>query len=134
MRAIKRIVVHMSYTPPSMDVGVPEIRDWHVNGNGWRDIGYHYVIRRNGTIEHGRPVEQAGAHVAGHNADSIGICLVGGKREDRDSADCNYTLDQWEALRELLDKLAETYQDTELCGHRDLANRECPGFDAKVLK
>ena len=79
MREIDAIVIHCSYTPPSMDIGVREIYDWHVNDNGWKDIGYHYVIRRNGNIEIGRPEHTPGAHVAGHNHNTIGLCLVGAK-------------------------------------------------------
>ena len=54
------IVVHCSATKPSMDIGVKEIRDWHVNGNGWSDIGYAYVIRRNGALELGRDLDRDG--------------------------------------------------------------------------
>jgi N-acetylmuramoyl-L-alanine amidase len=81
MRKINRIFVHCSDTPTGRDVSAADIKRWHTDpkpkGNGWRDIGYSHVIRIDGTIELGRPVEQVGAHVAGHNSDSIGICLVG---------------------------------------------------------
>lgn len=80
MREINLIVVHCTYSRPSMDIGVEEIRKWHVEGNSWTDIGYHYVIRRDGTIEDGRPIERPGAHVKGHNSNSIGIAWVGGWR------------------------------------------------------
>ena len=65
-----------------MDIGVKEIRKWHVDENKWSDIGYHDVIRRNGAIETGRPLEKPGAHAKGHNQNAIGICLVGGKADD----------------------------------------------------
>lgn len=74
----KRIVVHCSATTPGMDIGAAEIRDWHVNENSWDDIGYHIVIRRDGTIEMGRQEGAQGAHAAGYNHDSFAICLVGG--------------------------------------------------------
>jgi N-acetyl-anhydromuramyl-L-alanine amidase AmpD len=60
-----------------MDIGAKTIRDWHVNGNGWHDIGYHYVVRRNGEIEKGRPDRLPGAHARGANRNSIGIVWVG---------------------------------------------------------
>ena len=78
-----------------MDIDAETIRDWHVNGNGWSDIGYHYVIKRNGLVEAGRPVSISGAHAKGHNADSIGICLVGGMLEDMSKADANFSLAQY---------------------------------------
>lgn len=59
------------------DAGVDEIRRWHVNERKWLDIGYHFVIRKDGTLEEGRPIGYVGAHVAGINSKSIGICFSG---------------------------------------------------------
>jgi N-acetylmuramoyl-L-alanine amidase len=88
MRLIDTIIGHCSFTPPKMDIGAAEIRGWHVDENGWLDIGYAYVIRRNGIIELGRDLdndgdvdEEIGAHARGFNAHSIGICVVGGMDE-----------------------------------------------------
>ena len=131
MREINRIIIHMAYTTPAMDIGVAEIRQWHVGGNGWRDIGYHNVIRRDGTVEDGRPLEQPGAHTLGENADSIGICLVGGKHKSRDKHDCNFTSAQWRALDRLCRDLLLRFPEAEISGHRDWAARGCPGFDAR---
>ena len=77
MRFIEKIVIHCTFTPPTMNIGVEEVRKWHVEENKWSDIGYHFVIRRDGTVESGRPVERPGAHVKGHNSNSIGIAWVG---------------------------------------------------------
>lgn len=77
MRPIKSIYVHVTDSPDNLDVGAKEIREWHVKGRGWSDIGYHFVVRRNGAIEVGRPIEKIGAHVEGKNRDSIGIVWVG---------------------------------------------------------
>ena len=77
MRKVNLLVIHCAATKPNMDIGRDEIDSWH-KARGWSGIGYHYVIRRDGRIESGRPVEQAGAHASGYNANSIGICLVGG--------------------------------------------------------
>jgi N-acetyl-anhydromuramyl-L-alanine amidase AmpD len=129
-RDISRIIVHCSYTPPSMDIGADTIRAWHVEERGWSDIGYHYVVRRNGEIEDGRPVERMGAHARGNNSDSIGICLVGGMAEDGGD-DCNFTRWQWEALSVLVDSLDEEYGHLEVIGHRDVDDsKTCPTFDA----
>src|SRR3546814_3669760 len=78
MRRIETIILHCSYTPPSMDIGAAVIKGWHVDGNGWTDIGYHFVLRRNGAVEEGRPLDVVGAHAKNFNGRSIGICLVGG--------------------------------------------------------
>lgn len=90
-RRITLIVVHCAATPPHQDVGAAEIGAWH-RKRGFRSIGYHYVIRRNGAIETGRALSRAGAHVQGHNAHSIGICMAGGvSAEDFTRAENNFT-------------------------------------------
>lgn len=127
MRAIDKIVIHCADTPSTMDIGVKEIRQWHVKERGWKDIGYHYVIRRNGTVEFGRDLEVVGAHVAGHNTHSIGICLVGGKPK------ANFTLEQWASLAKLVEGLKFTYKNAEVLGHCDLdKNKTCPQFDVRA--
>ena len=134
MREINKIIVHTAYTTPDMDIGVEEIRDWHVNGNGWSDIGYHYVIRRDGTVEDGRPVEKAGAHTLGQNADSIGICLVGGKEASTGYSVFNYTLAQMGALLDLLEELVVEYSlvKQSIFGHNEFSPKACPCFDVKA--
>ena len=78
MREINKLIVHCTATPEFKDFTLEDVRGWHVKGNGWSDIGYHYLIKLDGTVELGRPVKKPGAHVAGHNKDSIGIAYVGG--------------------------------------------------------
>lgn len=129
MRKIKAIVVHCAYTPPSMDIGAETIRQWHVKDNGWRDIGYHWVIRRNGNLEPGRDESVAGAHVGGHNANTIGVCLIGGMKEGG-GEDCNFTYKQYNTLHSLLHELKARYPGAEITGHRDYASKACPCFDA----
>jgi N-acetylmuramoyl-L-alanine amidase len=130
-RIIKKIVVHCADTFAHMDIGVKEIRGWHVNENGWADVGYHFVIRRNGSLETGRPIEQAGAHVRGHNHDSIGICLVGGKG-DGGKAEFNFTARQMFKLNHLVRDLKRRFNDAPVYGHRDFdSGKACPCFSAK---
>jgi N-acetylmuramoyl-L-alanine amidase len=139
-RVISQIIVHCAYTPPSMDIGAKEIRAWHVDGNGWLDIGYHYVIRRGGQVEPGRDldgdgdvIEEVGAHARGFNANSIGICLVGGKAEGADRPDCNFTTAQWDALDKLVRTLTQRFSGVAVIGHRDVdPNKDCPTFDVKA--
>lgn len=132
---VQFLVVHCAATRPSMDVGVKEIRVWHLQRDFF-DIGYHYVIRRDGTVEKGRPDDQPGAHVSGFNGKSLGICMVGGVSEDNIKiAEDNFTPAQYTALRKLLKQLRPTYPQAKIVGHRDLARgKDCPSFDvaAKV--
>ena len=132
MRRINKIIIHCSATPPAMDVGVAVIREWHVLGNGWSDIGYHYAIRRDGSLETGRPLEQPGAHTAGHNTDSIGICLAGGVGKDTKTPENNFTQAQWKALERLVRRPAGQYPEADRYGHRDFAAKACPPFGPKA--
>lgn len=138
---IDYIVVHCSATKPSMDIGAAEIRHWHTSpdqndpSKPWRDIGYHYVIRRDGTIEPGRTLTQPGAHAAGINYESWGICLVGGVRENnRFVAEDNFTDAQMNALEEILILLTEKAPAAQVLGHHDLpgVSKDCPSFDARA--
>lgn len=135
------IVVHCSATFADMDVGVKEIRKWHKK-RGWSDVGYHKVIRRDGTVEDGRDMADVGAHVKGKNKTSVGICMVGGV-DQRGEAAANFTTLQYRALKVLLDELQEKYPKAKVCGHRDLSPdknkdgkvtkdewlKDCPSFD-----
>lgn len=132
MRKIDDIIIHCAATYPAMDIGAAEIRQWHVRDNGWSDIGYHFVIRRNGTVEQGRPLDTPGAHCKDHNARSIGICLVGGLEKTpsgKSVSAANYTPEQWAALRELVTDLRGRFPSAGLHGHQDYANKACPCFD-----
>jgi N-acetylmuramoyl-L-alanine amidase len=129
----KYIAIHCSATRPSLDVGVKEIRQWH-KSQGWSDIGYHFVIRRDGRVEKGRPVDEIGAHVAGFNATSVGVCMVGGvDQRDYTRAVNNFTPAQFESLKGLLTQLVSKYPSAVVLGHRDFpnVNKACPSFDAK---
>lgn len=132
-KATDFIVVHCAATKPSMDIGVTEITRWHTDpppkGRGWKDIGYHFVIRRSGEIENGRAVYEIGAHVAGYNHNSVGVCLVGGI-DAKGKAQNNFTPLQFATLRGILKNLKHTYPKAEIVGHRDLnSGKECPSFD-----
>ena len=127
------IVVHCAATKPSMDIGADTIRDWHVNGNGWRDIGYHLVIRRDGSVEKGRDINDSGAHAAGYNSKSIGLCLVGGMAEDN-SAEDNFTAQQWTSLLATVKELEVDFPNAKVIGHNEISEKECPSFDVQKWK
>lgn len=123
------VFVHCSATKAGQDVGVREIRQWHKE-QGWLDVGYHYIIKRDGTVEEGRDVDAVGSHAKGHNHNSVGVCLVGGI-DDKGNTEANFTPAQMDALRPLLESLLEKYEGSVLRAHHDVAPKACPSFDLK---
>lgn len=137
MRRITEIIVHCAATRPNwmQDATIEEKRDeikrWHMIDNGWRDIGYHYLIDRDGKTVGGRPLEDQGAHTAGHNSNSIGVCLIGGHGSAvNDPFDAHFTDAQDQALRVLIDSLKTRFPSiVKVSGHNDYtAAKACPGF------
>ena len=125
MRPITSIVVHCSAT----EVGTVEsIREYHIKHNGWKDIGYHYVIYKDGSTHMGRAIDRVGAHCPEVNRDSIGICLIG----LNDFKDIQFT-----ALQNLIDALRIKYPDIKkLYEHREFPSakaqgKNCPNTDVK---
>lgn len=129
MRDIKEIIVHCSATPEGKDFTVQDIKKWHLM-RGFKDIGYHYVIYRDGSIHKGREESVIGAHCTGHNAISIGICYIGGVAKDGRTPKDTRTQQQKDALLNLLKELKNRYPKAKICNHRDFANKACPSFDA----
>ena len=117
-----------------MDIGHKEIYDWHVNGNGWKDVGYHFIIRRDGAIEKGRSATVWGAHAKGYN-DRLGVCMVGGKAHADQHAN-NFTPDQWETLKSLVLEKKSMYGfgEKDIIGHNQISSKSCPSFDVKKWK
>jgi len=130
MRSINKIIVHCTATPEGRDVSVDTIRKWHVEDNGWSDIGYHWIIMLSGSIEKGRDESKPGAHAKGHNANSIGVVYVGGCDKNMNPKDTR-TDGQKESLRCLLEDMKVRYPNAQIIGHRDVSNKACPSFDAK---
>jgi len=130
-RDIKLIVIHCADTYARMDIGVKEIKQWHTSApKYWSDIGYHFVIRRDGTLEIGRPLNRNGAHCKGYNKSSIGICYAGGKGDDNKPQD-NRTDAQKKTLSALIISLQAEYPSVEVKGHNELANKYCPAYDVQ---
>ncbi len=125
-RKIDMIVLHCSATPQGRDVTVDDVRRWHLQ-RGFADVGYHFVIRLDGTVETGRAIDKVGAHCKGHNRNSIGICYVGGADDKLRSKDTR-TLEQMHTLDLLLRRLREVYPKAVVRKHRELAATDCPGF------
>lgn len=133
MRTIDLIVIHCADTYAHMDITAADVDRWHREDKdkGWSQIGYHWFIRRNGLVEPGRAEAIAGAHVAGHNANSIGICYAGGKG-DNGQAEDNRTPAQKRSIEMLVCWLQKRFPGARVLGHHDLnPAKACPCFDVK---
>ena len=128
-RSINLIVVHCTATEEGKDYSVAEIRRWHLK-RGFSDIGYHYLIGIDGKVHEGRNVNISGAHTAGYNAHSIGVCYVGGLDKNHKAKDTR-TPAQKASLLRLLTDLKKIYPKATIHGHREYANKACPCFDAQ---
>lgn len=144
MRQINKIIIHCSASREGRSLTVADIDKMH-RARGWNGIGYHYIVYIDGSVHVGRVVEKAGAHVAGHNADSIGICYVGGLDGSGNPRDTR-TEAQKAAIRELVNELCRKYPNVvEVKGHRDYSPdlngngviepfewlKACPCFDVQ---
>ena len=128
-RTIKELIVHCSATPEGKDYSVDTIRQWHLQ-RGFSDIGYHYVIYRDGSIHTGRDESIIGAHCTGHNTNSIGVCYIGGCASDGKTPKDTRTAEQKQSLVKLLKELKTKYPQASIHGHRDFSSKACPSFDA----
>lgn len=135
------IVLHCAATRPSMDIGVKEIESWHKQ-RGFNSIGYHLVIRRDGSLEKGRNWGTQGAHAGGFNRNpkdgklTFGICMVGGVAEHNvNIVEDNFTDEQWSTLNKVLKEIVEYAGIKEIYGHREIRGHEtrgCPSFNSKA--
>lgn len=129
MRNITHIVIHCSATPEGKVFSAANIDRWH-KALGWKGIGYHKVVKLDGTVENGRPDEAVGSHVAGHNARTIGICYIGGTDANGKPKDTR-TQAQKVALAKLVKSYVAKYPGAKVVGHRDFPKvaKACPSFD-----
>ena len=120
MREINKHIVHCSASPASTTK--EDLYRWHVQENGWSDIGYHFMISQDGEVHGCRPIEVVGAHCRGHNTGSIGTCLIGNDK---------FTSDQLKSLQSLHNILKIVYGDSiTIHGHREFTDsKTCPNFD-----
>lgn len=136
MRPLTEIIIHCTATRPdwwsqrSTADKVAEVKRWHVEDRGWKDIGYHFLIDRNGYTVTGRPLDQIGAHTVGKNIGTIGIALFGGHGSAAtDKFADHFTPDQDQSLRALLVRLMKQYPSIKMIsGHNQHAAKGCPGF------
>jgi N-acetyl-anhydromuramyl-L-alanine amidase AmpD len=126
MRHITLIVIHCSAVKPDQQSSAAQIDSWHRQRGFHLGIGYHYVIRRDGTLEMGRPEYMVGAHCKNHNQHSIGVCYEGGLNARGDPADTR-TEEQKRTMRQLVDELRQRYPKAIVVGHHNLNPlKACP--------
>lgn len=132
MRSINEIIIHCTGTVPSMNTTVASVREYHIKHNGWKDIGYHYLITLDGKICQGRPIDQVGAHCKNHNTGTIGICYVGGLAPDGKTPKDTRSVSQKKALQTLVDALKVAFPTIKkVSGHNEYSTKPCPCFDVK---
>lgn len=129
MRNVTKIIIHCTATPEGREVTVNEVTRWHLS-RGFQTIGYHYLIYLDGTVHVGRPIETPGAHTEGHNANSVGVCYVGGLDKAMKPKDTR-TPAQKAALLSLVRDLKIKYPSATIHGHKEFANKACPSFDVQ---
>jgi N-acetylmuramoyl-L-alanine amidase len=132
MRTINKIIIHCSATAEGRPFTVNDIDRWH-RQRGFRCIGYHFVIYLDGSVHQGRPIAEVGAHCLGQNANSIGICYIGGCAADGKTPKDTRTQAQKSALIQLITELRQQFPNATIHGHRDFANKACPSFDVSEL-
>lgn len=127
MRDLHKIIVHCSASDKTEHDNIETIRKWHVVENGWDEIGYHYVITRDGTVNMTRELRKVGAHCVGHNLDSIGICLTG---------HFTFTPDQFFSLAWLINDLLNDNPSIAEVRPHNYYNKDktCPNFELRIFK
>lgn len=132
MRKINEIIIHCSATPEGKNFHASDIDRWH-KAQGWKCIGYHFVIDLDGTVEPGRPVQEIGAHTVGHNTNSIGICYIGGCDKTGKKAKDTRTPEQKLAMYKLIYDLLQCYTGARVGCHNEFDNKACPSFKREQL-
>jgi len=123
-----KIIIHYTETAEHQEYDVNDVREWHLN-RGFSDIGYHFLVKLDGTVQIGRQVDLVGAHCHGQNYDSVGICYVGGKCNDGSLGDTR-TPEQMKSINIVIAFVRSMYGYIPTYGHRDFSNKDCPGFSA----
>lgn len=129
-REIDEIIWHCAATPEGKDFTVDDIRAWH-KLRGFTDVGYHYIIYRDGRIMLGRPIGQIGAHVEGHNKKTIGCVYIGGVSADGKTAKDTRTAVQRSSALWLTAQLVKKFRAKKVTGHNQYASKACPSFDVR---
>jgi len=123
VRAVKRVFIHCSASDHAHHDDISVMRDWHIK-RGWNDVGYHYFIQQDGTVQTGRPLEKAPSAQKGHNSGTIAICVHGHH---------SFTDAQYDALRALCGDINAAIPGVTFHGHCEVSAKSCPVFDYKQV-
>jgi N-acetylmuramoyl-L-alanine amidase len=141
MRTINKAILHCDASSNPNQDSIESVRDLHTSpktkaikwgeydthGKGWGEVGYHFYIQSDGTLQYGRSIDKKGAHCIGHNHESIGICMHGVKKSD-------FNNKQKLTLYRLLNSLVMIFPDMTIHGHNEFANKACPVYDVEPFK
>lgn len=130
MRKVTEIILHCSETIEGKNFKAVDIDRWHKE-NGWKGIGYHYVVDLDGTVEVGRTEAEIGSHCKEHNKNSIGVCYIGGLDKKGKFKDTR-TEAQMASLESLLLELKRRYPGATLHGHNEFSDKACPCFSVET--
>jgi len=123
----KKVLFVILHHAAASQCSAEQINQWHLK-RGWAGIGYHFLIRKDGTVEEGRPIQYVGAHCNGNNSCSIGVCLEGDFRKEKP------TNEQIEALNNLIPKIRKVYPTIKrILNHNDLYKTACPVVNLKGM-
>ncbi|NWG75257.1 MAG: N-acetylmuramoyl-L-alanine amidase [Rubrivivax sp.] len=131
-RAVREVILHHTWRPSAAQyrgwTTVEAIRSYHVKQHGWRDIGYHYLVAPDGAIWLGRPLSETGAHVAGHNAGTIGVALIlDGDAQPPSALQAAAATALLQAMFKRFGLQAASNFADGRGFHRDYASKSCPG-------
>ena len=124
-RKVHRVFIHCSASDHAHHDNIATMKSWHL-GRGFTDVGYHFFIRKDGTLEYGRDIEKTPAAQKGHNRHTLAICLHGLKEE-------NFSKTQFETLRKLAEQIAHNYENISFHGHCEVSAKACPVFNYKKV-
>ena len=129
MRQVKKIILHCTATVEGQEFDITDVDRWHKK-RGWKSVGYHYLIKQDGTLQVGRSLDEVGSHAKGENNDSIGIVYVGGLDANKEPKD-TMTAYQELTLMELIFSLRTVFHWMPVHGHNEYSNKACPSFDVQ---
>ena len=130
MRKLTRIILHCSATEEGKKYYLEDIKRWHMDGNGWIDVGYHFVIELDGKLRQGRDLDVCGSHTRYHNSSTIGVCYIGGLKNG-EPIDTMTSMQELTWL-ELVRSLRVVFGNLSVHGHNEYSDKACPSFDVQT--
>jgi len=124
-RKVHRVFIHCSASDHAHHDNIETMKSWH-STRGFSDVGYHFFIQKDGTLEYGRDIEKTPAAQKGHNLNSLAICVHGLKEE-------NFTEAQFDTLNKLASQIEYNYENISFHGHCEVSKKACPVFNYKKV-